>query len=360
VSFRIFVKVSYISKIFCFGRLTILALADNITSETYWYKKNGIVNDNSKGVEAKHLYCKKSSEGFKKMNFLNNFPMLETIDASACEISEINYDLHNDAELSFFPHKLHTLDLSHNKITYIRQYCFFSLQIGLKTLNLSNNVITDLATEAFYRLKVLEVLDLSNNRIAFINQSSFNDLGKLEKFNFARNRFQILDFSLFSKSPHLLTMNFSLNQINRATFSTSIRWNYLTTLDLSNNKIYQIGTYIKSQRFPNLKDLILSEAPMKPDSSSTSSNQHNNITQDSQLAKTDYEEVVKMKSKRTEIFLILYITIITILILFIVFQLDCTSKRANIVNCNQTASQPCIPNVGRVEINPIYAHMDEI
>jgi hypothetical protein len=134
-------------------------------------------------------------------------------------------------------------------------------------------------------------------------------------------------------------------------------------LDLSNNKIYQIEKFIKSKRFPNLKDLILSEASKKPDSSSTSSNQHIETTQKPRLPKTEYDEIEKIvqkKSERTEIFLILYITIITILILFIVFQLYCTSKRDNIVNCNQSASQPCIPNVEQVEINPIYVHMDEI
>jgi Leucine-rich repeat (LRR) protein len=326
-------------------------LADNITSETYWYKIDGTealhsVNDNSKSVEAKHLICKKSSEVLKKINFLNNFPKLEKIDARACKISEIDYDLHNVAGLSFFLHKLHTLDLSYNKITYIGQHCFYSLQFGLKTLNLSSNAITSLELEAFYHLKDLKILDLSNNRIAYIYLSSFKDLEKLKEFYFANNQFQTLDFGLFSESPHLQTMNFSFNEIYAITFPALI-WRSLTTLDLSNNKIYQIGTYIKSQRFPNLKNLILSEASKKPDSSSTSSNQHNETTQESKRPKT---EVIDRKIEFTTIFLISYVTIITILILFIAIQLYCTTKRINIAN----------HNAEQVDINPVYANMDGI
>jgi Leucine-rich repeat (LRR) protein len=192
------------------------------------------------------------------MVFLNTLPNLETIDANTCGIQEIDYDLRtSNSAVSYFLRHLHTLDVSSNNISNIKENCFFSLQM-LKTLNLSNNVISYFAPEAFHHLWILEVLDLSNNSITHINETSFRDLARLEEFSLANNRLQMLNFHLFSNSSHLRTLNFHANHIVMLNYSTTI-WKYTSVLDLSNNLIFKPDN-IKTinEQFPHLRILNIS------------------------------------------------------------------------------------------------------
>jgi Leucine-rich repeat (LRR) protein len=341
-------------------RLSSLTLIPEVSSEYYEFNKlddGPLFNyTGKKEYSARNLICKNSSKPKENMNFLVNLTNLETIDARSCGIKNINYDIHIIAgKTGLYLNSLHRADFSHNKIESIEKNRFYSLKNGLKTLNLSNNVIENFATEAFYNLKNLENLDLSNNNITHINPTSFKDLKQLKEFNLANNHLQILYFELFSNSGKLQIMNFASNQIDEFNFATSV-WRSMITLDLSNNKIFLMDPYIKSYRFPNLKNLILSKTTKKPNILPTPTNQPNDTKQKANETTTEHDALIK-KSERTAIFLYLYITIITTLILFIVFQLYCTSKRAN---NSQHKSQPTTTNVDQVEINPIYSHMDEI
>jgi Leucine-rich repeat (LRR) protein len=327
-----------------------------ISSESYefnYFEGGGIFQDTIVKEEktGKHLFCKKSSEPKPNMNFLTFLPNLETIDARSCEISKINYDIHIIAGAErLYLNRLHTADFSHNKIESIEKNCFFSLQNGLKTLNLSNNIITKFAEEAFYTLRNLEILDLSNNNISSINFYSFRDLDQLKEFYFANNRLRVLHFELFSNSRHVQMMNFSSNWIENVTCGSSV-WQKLTTLDFSENKIFHMDTDTKRKCFPNLKNLVFTSKPSLPNQPI---NEPSNSTPPE--SDTSTNELAK-KGKRTEIFLFSYITLITILILIIVFQLYRTQNQHN---KNQHKSQSSTINVNKVEMNPIYARMDEI
>jgi Leucine-rich repeat (LRR) protein len=183
------------------------------------------------------------------MLFLNYFPNLETINANTCGIREIDYNLHTtNPPASFFLNNLHTVDLSNNNIEFIKGYCFNSLQSALRTLNLSSNVITHFAPEAFFYLNQLEILDLSNNLISFIPQDSFKDLHKLKEISIANNKLRRLDFDLFINSKELLAMNFRENKFETTEYSTSV-WKKLTSLDLDLSSI--VIEKIKKQ-FPKL------------------------------------------------------------------------------------------------------------
>jgi Leucine-rich repeat (LRR) protein len=303
---------------------------------------------------AKHLFCKKSTEPKPDMNFLTQLPNLETIDARSCGISKINYNIPIIAGgESFHLERLDRADFSHNKIEGIEKFCFYSLQNGLTTLNLSNNIITKFAEEAFYNLKVLEILDLSNNNISSIILNSFKDLGQLKEFYFANNQLRVLHCELFSKSLHMQIMNFKSNQIERITCSRSV-WQKMSTLDFSENKILQMNIDIKNKCFPNLKNLFFTSKPSLPNRPDNEPS--NNTTQQSDSSTNEYSELAK-KGKLTEIFLFSYITLITILILIIVFQLYRTQNQHN---KNQHKSQSSTTNADQVEMNPIYARMDEI
>jgi Leucine-rich repeat (LRR) protein len=281
-------------------------------------------NTHIREERAQNLICKNSTEPKENMNFLVNLPNWKTIDARFCEIKNINYNIHIKANVTgLYLDRLHTADFSHNKIENLGEYRFYSLQTGLITLNLSNNIITNFATEAFYFLKNLENLDLSNNKIAYTNATSFKDLKQLKVFNLAYNHLQILDFELFSNSGKLQIINFASNRINTIVFGQSVWWKTpvwrnMITLDLSNNKIFEMDPNTTSKRFPNLKNLILSKTTIKPDILPTPTIQPNNTEQESTLHTTEHDELIK-KSERTAIFLISYI--VTILNWFIVSQL---------------------------------------
>jgi Leucine-rich repeat (LRR) protein len=218
------------------------------------------------------------------MGFLIYLPNLETIDARSCGISKINYDIQHIAGAeSLYLNRLHRADFSHNKIERIEKHCFYSLQNGLKTLNLSNNIINNFANEAFYTLRYLEILDLSNNYISSISSFSFNDLDQLKEFYFANNRIQFLQFELFSKSPHVQIMNFSSNQIDRISLGSSVWWN-MTFLDLSDNEILKMDTAIKRKYFPNLKNLILTSTPSLPNQPNDYNSKLSLLTQESETS----------------------------------------------------------------------------
>jgi Leucine rich repeat len=238
-------------------------MSSTVLSERYQYTffENGYLFTVTGRYEkfAKHLFCKKAPKPIDNMVFLVKLPNLETIDAKSCGITNINYDIHSKAgEESLHLYRLHSADFSHNKIETIRKHCFYSLQYGLKTLNLSNNNIKNLAKDAFYDLKNLEILDLTNNNITDIKPNSFNDFNHLKNFYLANNRLRILHFQLFYNSQHLQIMNFSSNQIENITYP-KIVWRKMKTLDLSNNMIHQMS----SECFPNLHKPNLSETPEK-------------------------------------------------------------------------------------------------
>jgi Leucine-rich repeat (LRR) protein len=231
------------------------------------------------------------------MEFLEHLPNLETIDARACGISTINFNY------LFHLDKVYTTDFSHNTIGSIEKYCFFAMRNGLRTLNLSNNVITNFAKETFYDLSKLEVLDLSNNLITNIQPTSFEDLHQLRELNFAKNQLQILHFQRFSKNQNLQILIVSTNNINNITFPEMV-WKNLTTLDLSNNMIYQMGPNNASQHLPNLENLIFSKM----------------------FAKTEDLKKLIEKSELISKYVISYVAILTISELYILAQLYCMLK----------------------------------
>jgi Leucine-rich repeat (LRR) protein len=177
------------------------------------------------------------------------------------------------------------------------------LRKGLKTLNVSNNIITDFATEAFSNLVKLETLDMSNNNITNIERTSFDDLKQLKEIYLANNKLQTVHFELFKNSFWLQILNFTSNHIKAVTFPDHIFWKNVTTLDLSNNRVSLLDMNNRNfilTHFPNLN--TVPENLIKPS------------TPEPVLPEYDYTELVG-KSERVAMYLICTITAFTILIL---------------------------------------------
>jgi Leucine rich repeat len=356
VSYQIFVgNFSCKRFFFCFGRITFLTIADRIASETYKYTFQAndgnyygyYVDANYKHYryDIKHLYCESSAEAFGRMVFLYYFTNLETIDANTCGIIEIDYDLHKpNTSASLILNQLHTVDLSNNNIGSIKRYCFYSLQFALKTLNLSSNVITHFAQEAFHDLKVLEILDLSNNRISSIAQDSFKDFHKLKEISIANNQLWFINFDLFINSKELLTMNFRENKFKTFQFSTSV-WKDLTNLDLDFSFIV---INRNKEQFSKLVFPTLSSPLPQCNHSSETVIPENHVNSTS----SDSCNVCKDLSKKNQEMFLILILVSAIFSTAIIFLMSIIFRKPKVVVNELSAQTP-------VEMNPIYQSMLE-
>ncbi|KAL5965381.1 Leucine-rich repeat-containing protein 15 [Taenia solium] len=140
--------------------------------------------------------------------------------------------------------RLDEVDLSNNRLQYLRVGCFQSLK-GIRSLNLAGNTISELRSDIFVGLQLLEELDLRRNPITVIIGGAFQPLTKLRK---------LLISGLGSRSSHLNTLtpgmlyglqtlrhlemsNLGIANINAETF---IELRHLQELDLSLNQLTDI------------------------------------------------------------------------------------------------------------------------
>lgn len=129
-------------------------------------------------------------------------------------------------------------------------------------MNLSENELTHLTTDAFNGARNLRTLDLSHNSIAEINPNVFTNLYSLSELNLSNNKLNNQSF-LASQGE---------------TENANINWNIdsLKTLDLSYNRIFydQVMPYQSFAGLKNLEVLNLRHNNITFDYGAFSSNQH--------------------------------------------------------------------------------------
>ena len=120
----------------------------------------------------------------------NKFMSLKTLDLSNNLISTI--------ELNAFKHlaELETLDLSNNKLNYLSSAAFNGLK-SLKNLILKSNQISNLVPNQFASLQTLIFLDLSSNRISNLEATNFNNLTSLNTIQLEFNPFERISSDSF-------------------------------------------------------------------------------------------------------------------------------------------------------------------
>lgn len=163
------------------------------------------------------------------------------------------------------------LDLSRNFIQDASDLGFASTEVNacripLRSLDLSVNSLSTLATTAFGQLKKLERLNLASNNLNVMDDEALGSLHSLLHLNMAHNRFvalpnevlretkylqeldlhnntlSVLPPGLFSNLEHLLVLNLSRNEISNdwltpETFVSLVR---LVALDLSSNRLTKL------------------------------------------------------------------------------------------------------------------------
>ena len=95
---------------------------------------------------------------------------------------------------------LNHLDVSSNKLTSTRRFCFFSLQ-SLIICHLQHNLISNVEDNSFYSLSSLQLLDLSYNKISKLKSMSFHGLINIKTINLAFNLIVYVAEDTFREIP---------------------------------------------------------------------------------------------------------------------------------------------------------------
>ena len=210
-----------------FEKLMILNLADNNISNLEILKENF---DSLKYVKFLNLEKNKLNE--ISNSFLKAISNCEYLFLSYNQIN--NIDSFINADLNHICH----LSLIGNKISDLSPL-YKSRLNNLNTLNLSYNNISDISPLSKIKFSFLEELLLDNNKI---------------------NNIQIFEKTSF---PELLCLNLKNNNINDIRILSNSEFPKLESLDLTNNKIENINHLQKVKFSETLKELYLSDNPIK-------------------------------------------------------------------------------------------------
>ncbi|XP_012272309.1 toll-like receptor Tollo [Orussus abietinus] len=150
---------------------------------------------------------------------------------------------------------LRTLDLGENLISEIPNGTFDHLS-QMYGLRLTENHIGNLSKGIFDRTKELKILNLSRNRIQRIEAGTFNENVNLQAIRLDGN--QLTDIAgLFSNLPNLVWLNVSDNRLkwfDYAMIPTRLKW-----LDIHSNEISELGNYFEVESQLHLSTFDASE-----------------------------------------------------------------------------------------------------
>lgn len=137
---------------------------------------------------------------------------------------------------------LQKLDLSFNELRTLPENAGFSRLRRLQLLDLRNNNLSDVNSDALTGLVSLRVLNLANNKIENLPQGLFSNSRELREVHLQNNSLYSLAKGLFHRLEQLLVIDLSGNQltsnhIDEGTFSGLIR---LIVLNLSHNALTRI------------------------------------------------------------------------------------------------------------------------
>ncbi|KAK6048562.1 leucine Rich repeat-containing domain protein [Cooperia oncophora] len=142
--------------------------------------------------------------------------------------------------------------------------CLFQLEAGqfsalreLETLNLADNLISDINDGALFGMDNLTLLNMTNNQLVRLPGNTWPPLAKLRALDLSGNPFVALETASFDTLPSLQFLNLSncrnLKAIHMAAF---VSMSSLQTLDLSNCALTHIAP-TAFQPLPPLKMLSL-------------------------------------------------------------------------------------------------------
>lgn len=173
---------------------------------------------------------------------------IERIDPAALKNSSSLQDLHLNGNkllevptvLSDVP-MLKTLDLGENHITNIANSSFGQMQ-HIYGLRLTENNIGNITKGVFDKMASLKILNLSRNKIQKVEPGAFDNNLNLQAIRLDGNYLSDIG-GLFAKLPNLIWLNISDNQLewfDYAMIPTGLQW-----LDIHANRITELGNYFE-------------------------------------------------------------------------------------------------------------------
>jgi len=134
---------------------------------------------------------------------------------------------------------LRTLDLGENRLTEVANQDVSGLA-NLYGLRLAGNRLETVPAEGFANATNLHVLNLAHNRLTAVNQTAFKNLKNLRALRLDNNLLKDIN-GLVSAQKNLRWLNVSANHLQWFDFAfipKSLEW-----LDIHNNRIDRIGNY---------------------------------------------------------------------------------------------------------------------
>lgn len=173
---------------------------------------------------------------------------IQYIDPEALRNSSNLQDLHLNsnklydvpAVLSDVPH-LKTLDLGDNLITEVFNTSFSHMQ-ELVGLRLTENNLTSISKGVFDKMAALRILNLSSNKLRRVEAGTFDENKNLMAIRLDGNYLTEIN-GLFGKLPNLVWLNISENLLqvfDYAYIPTGLQW-----LDIHSNKVTELGNYFE-------------------------------------------------------------------------------------------------------------------
>lgn len=160
-------------------------------------------------------------------NGFNGLIKLRELNLSKNNLSELNKLTFSQGMTS-----LKRLDLSKNNLTTTIINAPYLID-----LNMKNNEITEIVTNAFRGCPILENLNLSGNKIKTFQRNALEDLFELKYVNLSNNNIDKLNWMVFHKDDKLESLDLSFNLISAITQS---KFPYLKYLNMGNNNIEKV------------------------------------------------------------------------------------------------------------------------
>ncbi|XP_035665461.1 uncharacterized protein LOC118408715 [Branchiostoma floridae] len=145
------------------------------------------------------------------------------------------------------------LNLRGNQITSISQ-SDFSRYRNLETLNLVDNNISTINSQAFYLLPNLTKLELDSNQITILRDDMFTGLGNLQTLYLYSSEISDIQAGTFSSTPQLTSLYMDYNKLTVLRSGMFTGLGNLETLNIRNNDIsdIQAGTFNSKSRLETL------------------------------------------------------------------------------------------------------------
>lgn len=130
--------------------------------------------------------------------------------------------------------------IANTELTDLEDYVFHGTKV-LKTLNLRENKIRQIAGNAFKGLATLKFLTLSSNEIESLHDNLFKDLSFLEQLTLSFNRIRHIDEHLFSKNRNLQVIFLDHNQLSAINGNMFRNNHELREIYMDNNHIKHVS-----------------------------------------------------------------------------------------------------------------------